>query len=46
MLLKKPRMAGSIISTTMLLFTTPVLRAKTSEMALGDAQGGTQWTLG
>ena len=37
MLLKQSRMAASLMSTTMLLFIAPLLQAKTSKMALGDA---------
>ena len=46
MLLIKTRIAATIMTAATLLIAAPVLQAKTFKMALGDAQGGTQYALG
>ncbi|MCG8426799.1 MAG: TRAP transporter substrate-binding protein [Chromatiales bacterium] len=45
MLLKKTHIVP-IIAAVALAFSTSILQAKTFKMALGDAQGGTQYALG
>lgn len=42
----KKRIAPVLVTAAALLFATPLLQAKTYKMALGDAQGGTQYALG
>lgn len=42
----KTRIAPAMITAAALLMTAPILEARTFKMALGDAQGGTQYALG
>lgn len=46
MFFNKARIIPAAVTAAALLFTAPVLQAKTFKMALGDAQGGTQYALG
>ena len=46
MLLNKIRTSVAIVTVATLLISSPILQARTFKMALGDAQGGTQWALG
>ena len=47
MLLKKTRKISAILAVAALFLTAgPVVQAKTFNVAVGDAQGGTQWALG
>ena len=42
----KSRIAPAMLTAAALLVTAPILEARTFKMALGDAQGGTQYALG
>ena len=42
----KNRIAPAIVTAAALLLATPTLQARTFKMAIGDAQGGTQYALG
>ena len=42
----RPQLAPAILTAATLLLTTPAIQAKFFKMAIGEAQGGTQYALG
>lgn len=46
MAVKKKLVTSVLAAAISMLVAAPMLQAKTFKMALGDAQGGTQWALG
>ena len=46
MFFRRTHITPALVAAAALLFTAPALHAKTFKMALGDAQGGTQWAMG